>query len=340
MGRNDFGCMVNLFIRKIKFTSFFICVLFISAGCLFAQENTQSAKASEPVKYLPVHKFPLAVQHVYMFTDTTEVTKTFPDSTRVKYYRELTHFFTVTQNETSKDGFVTVEVTIDSTRYHLKDGKAEIFWDSQDENAGGVNLQDLMYASVPLGKYFDMTYSPYGEIAKISGEKMDAYFDYLNKNSSGFKDEVLKYLWFEGASIKRLANITDVIKIVFPDIKMGIDSIWKTPFNMQLDFINITDTLDARITDVTSGEITIDALSKSVDVLNGKYIFYGVKNMLLPVTKSSGGGTYRLTMSPRGAMKKAIANFDVNLQVPVQKDIFSINIKSSVHWVLLGQYKQ
>ena len=163
---------------KIIFT---ILMMFVSLQ-MFAQESAATTeKGAEPVKYLPIHRFPLSILHVYRYTDTTEVTKYFPDSTTTSYKRIVTHFFTLKKINPDKDGFMTLFVSLDSMRYYLKEGEAEIYWDSQDDASGGINMQDLKYASVPLGHYFDMTFTPYGEIAKISGENIDWYFDYLNK---------------------------------------------------------------------------------------------------------------------------------------------------------------
>jgi hypothetical protein len=327
---------------KFKIAGFIISLLFINGviNNLDAQDKPESAKAAEPVTYFPIHKFPSAIQHVYMFTDSTEVTRTMPDSSKVKYFRALTYFFTVTQNESPKDGFVTVEVTIDSTRYYIKEGKAEIYWDSQDESAGGINMTDLMYATVPLGKYYNMTYSPYGEVAKISGEKLDEYFDYLNKNFQNTTDDFTKFIWYDGASLTRLANISNVRKINFPEKKVEMDSVWKTPFGMQFDFINFMDTVSARIVDVANGETTIEAISTSTDVLPGNYIFYGIKEKLLPVNKATGNGKYRISLSPRGAVRRASADFDLKLEIPVQREVFSISVKSKVNWTMMGQFKQ
>jgi hypothetical protein len=315
-------------------------LLLLSAGQLFAQDSpVGDQKLYRAIKYLPIHRFPIGIQHVYRYTDTTEVSKLLPDSTTVKYKRVITYFFTLNRNKKDKDGFMTLEVSLDSMRYYLKEGRAEIYWDSQDDSSGGINFRDLKYSSVPLGHYFDMTYSPYGEIAKISGENVDWYFGYLDKYADQLNDTIEKFIWYDGMSLKRLGQITNVRKIDFPDEKMPIDSTWITPLTLQIEHINFTDTVKAKISDVTNGYMTIVAEAKNLRALPGRYLFYNIKDMLLPVLKSKGVGKYVITLSPRGHIEKAQGNFLINMEIPVHKDIFKLKIKSSMHWDLLGMYR-
>jgi hypothetical protein len=323
-------------------TKIILTILFVLTSIqLFAQDNpVGDDKVYEPVKYLPIHRFPLSILHVYRYTDTTEVTKFLPDSSKLSYKRIITHYYTLKRVKPDKDGFMTLEVSLDSMRYYLKEGRAEIYWDSQDENSGGINMQDLKYASVPLGHYFDMTFSPYGEIAKIAGENVDWYFDYLNKYMVQIKDTVEKFIWFDGMSLKRLGQITNLEKIEFPDEKTAIDTVWTTPFEIQVENINFADTVEAKISDVSNGHIYIDAVAKNLRALPGNYLFYGIKDMLLPVKKSNGIGKYSIDLSPRGNIEKARGEFLINLEIPVHKDIFKMQIKTSMQWDLLGMYRE
>jgi hypothetical protein len=319
----------------------FTIILVLTAIPLFAQNNpTGDEKVYEPVKYLPIHRFPLSILHVYRYTDTTEVIKLLPDSTKTSYKRIITHYFTLKKVKADQDGFMTLQVSLDSMRYYLKEGRAEIYWDSQDENSGGINMQDLKYSSVPLGHYFDMTFSPYGEIAKISGENVDWYFDYLNKYLVQLKDTVEKFIWFDGMSLKRLGQITNLKKINFTEEKIAIDSIWITPFEIQVENINFVDTIKAKISDVQNGHLKIEADTKNLKAIPGNYLFYGIKDMLLPVKKSEGVGKYYIDITPRGNIEKARGEFLTNLEIPVHKDVFKLQIKSFMQWDLLGMYRE
>jgi len=321
--------------RTTKLT--IIIFALIASANLFAQGVPGEGNQEEIVKYLPIHRFPQDVLHTYKFTDSTLVTKYLPDSTQAKHQRVLTHYITILRSQDVEDGFLTIEASIDSSTYYLKEGNAEIYWDSQDENSGGINMQDLKYATVPLGKFFNMTISPYGEVAKIYGEKIDWFMDYLNKYSDQLNDSVEKFIWYDGVSIQRLSSITELKKIRFPNEKMAIDSTWSTPFNHQVEFINFTDTATARITDFTNGYLTVEATFPSMEAIPGNYLIYGIKTMLLPIEESGGKGTYTITLTPRGAIEKSTAIFDIDLIIPVRKESFKLNIQTSQNWELINQ---
>lgn len=305
-----------------------------------SQRRGDAEKGPEPVKYLPVHRYPVNIQHVYRFTDTTVVTRMNPDSSIVKYTRELTHFFTLKQTAAASKGFITLEVSIDSTRYKIKEGNAEIYWDSQDDMAGGINMQDLKYSTVPLGKFYDLTFSPYGEIAKIEGEKIDWFIDYLNKYADQLPDSVERFIWYDGVSLSRLSNITSLRKINFPEDKMEIDSTWNTPFSMQFEFIPFSGEMKARIAKFDNGELYVQGFSDNLQAFPGNYLIRGFSTILLPVKTTNSNAVYNIHLTPRGAIKSAEAVADIHLEAQVRKETFGIHIQSKVRWDLLGQYRE
>ena len=340
MGWNDISRMGAISV-KVKSILSLVAVLLVLQLNAFAQKTSGEAqKGPETLKFRPVHVFPKNVLNVYKYTDSSDVTRTFTDGSISNYQRTITFFFTVKQTNPTENGFATVETSIDSVRYWFKEKNAEIKWDSQDEMAGGINLPDLKAQTVPLGKYYNMTYSPYGEVAKFEGEKLDEYFDYINKNGKGMKDTVELYLWTDGASSGRLAQITNVRKILLPQESIEIDSIWRTPFNIQFENINCYDSVDAKIVRVQNGETRIEALVKNIKAEQGNFRFYGIKDRLLNVKSSSGIGIYTLDLSPRGSIKRAEGNFDVEFVVPIKNEQFIQKIKNHCVWELIGQFKQ
>lgn len=340
MGWNDISFMGSVSLKR-KSVLILLAVLISMQFTAFSQKHSDDAqKGPEVLKYRPVHLFPKNVQNVYKYTDSSEVTRTFTDGTSTSYSRSVTFFFTVKQPGPTEKGFTVVETSIDSVRYWFKEKKAEITWDSQDEMAGGINLPDLKAQTVPLGKYFDMTYSPYGEVAKIEGEKLDEYFDYINKYGKEMTDTVEVFLWKDGASLARLAQITNVRKILFLEEAIEKDSLWKTPLTIQFENINCFDSVEAKITRVQNGETRIEALAKSIRTLPGNYRFYGIKDRLLSVKSTSGGGIYTLDITPRGTIRRAEGSFEIEMLVPIKSDSFTQKIKNHCVWELMGQFKQ
>jgi len=346
MGRNDFSSMVCLSIfnllkktGKTRFLLFVMVLLFINVFASIAQQPA-AQKGDEVIKFKPIVRFPNAIANVYRFTDTTEVERTMSDDSKIKYTRYLTFFMSLTQQNPAKDGFSTVEVAIDSLRYYYKEGNAIVQFDSQDERYAGMNKDDLKTESVPLSKAFDMIYSPYGEVAKIQGEKLDFYYDYLSQNVSAMKDSVDMFIWVEGASKLRLQHIADVRKILFPLEAVEIDSTWETPFRIQLENISFIDTMTAKISSVKNSITTISATTKSINFIPKNYRFNGIKSNLLPIEKCTGKGSFELQLTQRGVINRAMAEFNVELTVPVKKDYFKQKINSRIYWELMGQFKQ
>lgn len=340
MGWNDISLMGTVSLKG-KSILILLAVFISMQFAAFSQKNSGEAqKGPEVLKYRPVHLFPKNVLNVYKYTDSSEVTRTFTDGTSSSYKRAITFFFTLKQTAPTEKGFATVETSIDSVRYWFKEKNAEIKWDSQDEMAGGINLPDLKAQTVPMGKFFNMTYSPYGEVAKIEGEKLDEYFDYINKYGKQMTDTVELFLWTDGASLERLAHVTNVRKILMPEESIEKDSTWRTPLNIQFENINCFDTVDARITSVQNGETRIEALAKSMKTPLGNYRFYGIKDRLLSVKSISGGGIYTLDITPRGTIRKAEGSFEVEMVVPIKSDSFTQKVKNHCVWELMGQFKQ
>ena len=346
MGRNDFSCMVCLSIFKTLKntgkTGFLLFVIILLSLVVFSANAQQKGpqKGDEVIKFKPIVRFPNAISNVYRYTDTTDVERIMSDDSKVKYTRYMTYFMSLTQQNASKEGFATVEVAIDSLRYYYKEGNAVVQFDSQDERYAGMNKDDLKTVSVPLSKAFDMIYSPYGEVAKIQGEKLDFYYDYLSQNVSAMKDSVDMFIWVEGASKLRLQHFADVRKILFPLEAIEIDSTWKTPFRFQLESINFIDTLTAKISSVKNSITTITAKTNKIEFIPKNYRFNGIKSILLPIEKCTGKGSYELQLTQKGVINRAVAEFNVELTVPVKKDYFKQKINSRMYWELIGQYKQ
>lgn len=343
MGWNVLSRMVYLsnYTGKIMKKAFLIILILCAGyGFTFSQDAKVGEKrAREVMKYLPIFKVPQSVYLIYKCVDSTTVERIMSDDSKISYTRYLTMYFTMSQPNAAKEGFSTVEVTVDSAKYLYTEGKKTVYFDSQDEKVAGINYEDLKAFTVPLGKYYDMTYSPYGDVAKIEGEKLDQYFDYLKKNSSGIVDSVERCIWWEGASKSRLEHVTDVKKILLPFEPIELDSVWQTPVHFQVDGINFIDTLKAKITSVQGG-FSIYGISTDLKTDHASYRFNGLKGVVLSPGITTGTGNMTLNISSRGTIRKTELNYTMNMVVPVHSDRFTQTIKTKIVWELMAQYKQ
>ena len=318
--------------------SVFLALLFIFLFS-FDLKSDDPVKGVEPVTYKLAAKYYTNVANIFKFTEVSEFTRIFDDSSTHKFKRESTFYFSLNSRSIPENGFTTLDVTIDSLVYRFTEGEAVYKFNSQDEDPGDIAFNDLQTIFVPLGKSFDMVYSPYGEVAKIEGEKLDWLRNYINKDGSSLMDTVENFMWLDGISKERLEHITNLQKFLFLPGPILQDSSWKSLFNIQIDRKNFFDTVDVKIEKIKEGFITINAISKNLTNLPQSSIFYGIKGSLVPVTNSRGTGNYKIELSPRGTIRYAEANFNVDIGAKKGNSKFTDKVQVKMTWQLLGQYK-
>lgn len=326
MGRNVFGSLGIISLSLICFLCF--------SGFLFSQ----SSKKKDDLSYSLKMKFPVNISNVYKMKEITNVKRSFSDSTNKEYTRDLTWYFTQKVSSSSKDGFTVVEVVIDSVEYKFKEGEAEFKFNSQGDDPGVLTFEDVQSTTVPLGKSYEMTYNPYWEVSKIEGENLEWLRNYVLKDGKVL-DTLKKILWLDGISIERLSHITDIKKLTFPVGPVEPDSVWRSPFTIQLDGINFYDTLKTNIPKHTSGFQYIDGTTDKIFAQKNPTRFYGIKNTLVSIDSCKGKGTYSLTITPRGSIRTATADFNVEILARVNKETFKETIVTKINWELIGQFK-
>lgn len=281
--------------------------------------------------------FPTSVRHIYQMSDTTVVYRTYSDSSTKKYTREYEFSMTERQLSDPEKGFYKIDVSIDSLNYRFKDGEAVYDFNSQADNPGALTFEDLVVNSVPLGKDFEMTYSPYGEVIKIEGERLDWLKNYIEEEGKGLPDTVLKFFWLDGISLNHLKYVADTKKLIYPVYQVNVDSSWKSPFDFMINGMYYSDTAYAKITKIGDGEIHIQSKLNNIRALDKYGKFYNIKGQLLQIVKSQGTGYYNLVLSSKGTIKKAELVTNVDITVKVNRDVFTERISSKVVWDLLKQ---
>lgn len=346
MGRNDISSMVTLLFQQIKkindslalYTILGLVLIFITSIESISQDGAK--KSEEPpvyqLKFLP----PQTIRHVYKLHDSTVVTRIFSDNSTKKYTREVTYYFNFVMPNPPKDGFMTFEVSIDSLKYKFTEGEAVFEFDSQLDNPGALTFEDLVATIVPLGNEFNLTYSPYGEVAKIDGERLEFLIDYIRQQKNNpMSDAIINFVWEEGISLDRLKFLTDVKKIFFSPEAIQIDSLWETPIDLQLDYINFNDTLAAKITKFKDGYFHISAVSKNIQAKNKPAKLYGIKTQLIEVADTKGEGTFEMIIHNRGFVSKIEAKYNVEIGSYIKKEYFRQKIETKSTWELLKQFK-
>ncbi|MCX7736644.1 MAG: hypothetical protein N2319_08005 [Candidatus Kapabacteria bacterium] len=329
--------------KRLQFDLFFSAVLLITLFLgiktdVFSQDGAK--KAEEPPAYQLKFIPPQTIRHVYKMHDSTVVTRIFSDNSTKKYTREVWYYFNFVMPNPPKEGFMTFEVSIDSLKYKFTEGEAVFEFDSQADNPGALTFEDLVATIVPLGNEFNLTYSPYGEVAKIDGERYEFMKDFIRQQKSNpMSDAIMNFVWEEGISLDRLKFLADVKKIYFTPEPIEIDTLWETPIEFQLDHINFFDTLTAKITKFKDGYFHIDAVSNNIQAKNKPAKLYGIKTQLIEVADAKGNGEYHLVLHNRGFVSKAELKYNVEIGSYIKKEYFKQKIETKTTWELLKQFK-
>jgi hypothetical protein len=322
----------------LRYAVIFIILAAIAFTTTFADEPVKGGK-EDVQKYKFRIKYPGTIPHVYEMSDTTEVKMFFSDSTVKSYKREIFFWFTLKPpNTESKDGFVLVELSIDSMSYRFLEGDKEYKYRSGLQGGHPLRFDDFEYFSIPHGQQFNMTYTPYGDIGKIEGERLDEMRDYIKEQSSNSTDIMKKFMWTQGLSDNRLKFIVDARKIQFSDSPVAMDSVWFTPFLIQLDGITFyNEKTEASLKEVRGGFYTIEANIKQMYPVLDAERFYDI-NEPMPMNNVDVKGTYGLLIGPKSTLEQADAHFEASLIILVKKEVIKETISSNQHWKLLGRY--
>jgi hypothetical protein len=326
--------------KLMKLHLVLILILSISFGQLSAQDAIKGEKSKkEPPKHKVAVKHNTKVYSSYKLTEETKVYRQFADSSSQEYKREVTYFLTQFVPDPPENGFDKVEVSIDSMLYKYTEGDAVFEFDSQSEKMPSTSFFDLTVTSVPLGRAFTMTYSPYGDVAKIEGEDIDWLKKYVTVDGKKSLDTMKKYIWVRGVSDEHLLYLGDIQKRIIPLRTMQIDSTWKAMFAFEMDGITFNDAATTvKISDLSSGNFTLMAVADSMTTPQTFGRFNEI-NEFVNIEASSAKGKYILKISPKGAIENAQADFYAEVSARFKKESFKEKIWTKATWELLGQFK-
>lgn len=332
MGRNDFGGVVAL--------SFRVALLLFFAFAFSSEAFAQASKGDseeEETLYKIALKYPQDVRRIYKMTQTEKVRRQYSDSTVKEFERVKTSYLTVHYPKIRGRDLLTVSVVVDSIEFKFKEGDAEVYYNSQnDSTPAPMKMQDFLLFTGTLGRSFDLIYSPYGYPAKMESEDADWLRNYVEEKGAGALDEISEHIWLNAVSFENLAHIGDINKIGFPEGRIPIDSVWKTPFRARIGTIDFVDTTSAKIEEFNAGIFNITAEMDSLTAVPGEYRVYGIDTDLVEVVKSAGQGTYAMEISPTGIVNSTEANLSVSVLCKFRREVFKQQMNCKIEYELLG----
>lgn len=333
MGWNDFSKFFNLLA--------FILILSVSSSLAqsgFAKKSGEGNNTPPP-SYILKGNFRPTVYYSYVLSDTTIVMRLYADSSSRNFTRIVKYFLTINQPDSPEKGFSKVDVNVDSIHYEFTEGDKTYKFTSLDNFDPKIfYFDDFKTISIPMSKEFTLVYSPYGEVAKIEGERLDYFRDYIKNTLKESSDSILIYNWTDGLSDERLKSLGDVFKLIYPSNQVYQDSLWKSPFFIQLEGLNIIDTVDVKLVGFESKNYVLEGNFRTPTLLPKKVKFYGLNNLTWNIQINYAEGHFVQKLTPAGAVRDFIINFDFSIVVGTTQKTFEQTTQKRIHWELVKQY--
>ncbi|MFN3305837.1 MAG: hypothetical protein ACK42Z_01485 [Candidatus Kapaibacteriota bacterium] len=312
------------------------------ASILIFQLNIISQEKGE-IKFPPAYQlkayFKTQTFYNYVLYDTTEVHRTYADSSKKHFKRIINYFMTLVQRDDPKDGFAKVEIYIDSITYKfVENDKVYEFVNIESSNPNIFKFEDFQTYIVPMSMQFEIIYSPYGEVAKIEGERLLEKRSYVEKLRPTLPDTLWYYNWNDGLSDQRLKHIGDVIKLIYPPHPIFRDSLWRSPIELLIDGINLIDTVELKATGFFNNQYQIVGRFVNPSIIWKRTKFYDIKSLHLPYELKDVVGSIQQSLSATGIVKelKIILNLDLDIGLPIA---FTENISKSLRWEMIKSYR-
>ncbi len=303
---------------------------------IFSQEK---GEIKLPPAYQLKAYFKTQVYYNYVLYDTTEIQRTYADSSKKQFRRVINYFMTLVQRDDPKDGFSKIEVYIDSITYKFEENdKVYQFTNIETSDPTIFKFEDFQTYSVPMSMQFEIIYSPYGEVAKIEGERLFEKRSYVEKLRPTIPDTLWYYNWSDGLSDHRLKYIGDVIKLLYPIHPTFRDSIWHSPIQLQIEGINLVDTLELKATGFFANQYQIVGRFVNPNIIWKRTKFYDVKSLSLPYKLNGAVGSIEQSLSSTGIVKELRIILNLNLDVgrPIA---FTENVIKKLRWEMVNSYR-
>ncbi len=319
-------------------------LLVLNTDCILAQEKGESpadakahltpGKSVTPEYNALKWRFPAGNIFAYTMHDSTEVLRTYSDSSTLKYSRDVTYYLELRANSDPVNGMLELDVNIDSLRYRFKSGESEIVYDNRSKVQ--LKFPDLTAATVPVNRECFIKFSPYWEAVSIRGEMLDWLKDYIAKYGEGHLDSMSTYMWLNGISTMAYAQIIDPQKGVLPNDVVKRDSSWKKPYFVKIDGLDCRD--DSATTHIASyalGLYTLESDIQHLKVLPKTDRLYGIERMI-DILGGEGKGHQTLVINRRGNIISSSSQFNTTVKAHVRNETFSENVQSFYTWISRG----
>lgn len=348
MERYEFGRMgVISSARLIRLATIILAMavtVFVSAS---AQNKLPVAGQPIQKKYSIKVDFPSSVASSYAMTEKTTVKRDYRDDQHKNYEREVSYYFTMGKVGETDDGLTKIMCNIDSLKYSLKEGNVILHYDSQNPRNSNIkgDFADLIYTQAPLNHTFVLLLDKKNIVKGITGNDENGGIEWLRNyilvEGAEAMDTAQKFLWLDGISLNRLQTLVDMNGgLVRERMLIAEDSSWSQPSLVRLDCIEFSDTLTAKVTDVSRGVYSIESTVSGLQAnVNREHRMFGIPGPGTVLSTESGSGKTKLKVNQQGSIRSYDADFTAKVNCKYGNEKFVQTITTSVRCSILNQFE-
>lgn len=299
-----------------------------------AKQKEKPKKRGDEPKYLIRNKYPFDVFHIYRMNEKTEVKRKYSDGSEKEYTRDVTFYFTLRSPDLVKEGFTKTTITIDSILYEYKSGDKIVKHNTQEDKMPPVDFPDYVYYFLLISKQFDVTYSPYGDVASIGGELLES----LRSDYAKISDTAKKEYYLRRLSDFDLSYVVDMTKHVLPTVPMELDTVWNSNFEIELEGMRFSGNGNNKLLKANSQKAVIECQTDTMQTKEKFKTMYDL-NSEATIDSAFAVAKYTLDMKGDGAMDYSKAVIDGFMKGKAGTQPFTQTIKRTVIWDLKERYK-
>jgi hypothetical protein len=307
----------------------------------FTQETKEAqkvSKQSDEILYKILARFPVNVSNKYVYKETSKITRILSNGNSQNFDRELTyHFSMVAPSPVNKDGFQEIDVSVDSMQYKFTNKDTVIYFNDQNDDSRPPKIDDYQIKMVPLGLNFQLTYSPYQEVAKVGGDMLLEKRTYISNPETAPSDELIKQTWVAGLKDEALMSLFDVVKGIPPLQKIAIDTAWSKQVLSNVEGCNFIDSVEFKLTNFNIQSFIIKGTSKSFRPFPEQIRLFGL-TQLVDFVDVKGNSEYNIKMHPRGSVNQIDIKYNLEMKYDVGKDIVIQKVETNKSWFLEKMY--
>ena len=321
--------------------SLLICLFaYLIIGNAEAQEKAaEQKKETDKVPFTVKANFPVNVSHSYLLTDTTDIEREFSDGTSQKYTRILKYYFSLrAPNLINKEKQLLVVCSVDSLEYTLLSNDSKVFYHSQADDLRPPKHEDYQILMSPLGLEFEMTYSPYQEVANIGGEAYKEKMFLINDPQHAPSDSIIKFTWNDRLSSIPLLTYFDIVKGIYPNGRVIIDSSWNKVITNDVEGATVVDSVKFTLKSFNIKNFIIEGQSYSTKVAENDVARLFNIRQLLNVQSAEGSSNYKVKIHPKGTIEELTVNGNYTVNYQIARDVIKQKVNSRKKWLLLGMY--